>query len=69
MDEALQRYLDGITVLLSITAGELFALGLPARMEATKWLWGLGVGGIAWALVAAHQHGILSDTNSPVTTE
>lgn len=69
MDELLQRYLDGITALLSITAGELFALGLPARMEAARWLWGLGVGAIAWALVTAYQRGVVSDTSDPITSE
>ncbi len=60
MDRTLQRYLDGITALLSIAAGELFALGLPAQIE-SKWLVGLGAGGLAWAFVAGYQRGFLAN--------
>lgn len=61
MDDDIQRYLDGITFLLGVVAGELFALGLPPRLEGTRWLWGLGFGGVFWALVAAYQQDVIGE--------
>lgn len=61
MDGPLQRYLDGITLLVSIVAGELFVLALPAGIESARWLWGLGFGAVVWTLVAGYQRGIVGD--------
>lgn len=62
MDDSLERYLDGTTLLLGIIAGELFALGLPARVGASRSLWGLGFGAVTWAVIAGYQRGAIGGT-------
>ncbi len=57
MDTMLQRYLDGLTVLSSLIAGELFVVALPTEPE-TPLLIAFGFASIVYLGIVTYQRNL-----------